>query len=263
MEKLILTNIVEPHNIDYVTTTYNSKSPIEYYQHFSNILNIYGITILGFDLSLGWKGNSTKICFEYNNMVYNTFSISKLNRYCNNIRENGFKPPRGVITLDIINQRVPLIASEKNCVFIEALEFNSAKTKLVLKCNDCNLIWDTTIYDSFVNGKTCCPNCALYGFSQIKDGYFYIIQILDGDDTKAYKLGITNNLDVRMKQLSRATDYKIELFYLIKNSGSVVFNIEAEIKKNIQCNFLSETEFGDGWTETFSPSYIDVIFQYI
>lgn len=52
---------------------------------------------------------------------------------------------------------------EKNFTFIgfnnEENLYKNNKTYLILKCNKCGKIWDTTCYDKLVNGNRGCPNC--------------------------------------------------------------------------------------------------------
>lgn len=54
---------------------------------------------------------------------------------------------------------------EKNYEFIgfnnEENVYINNKTFLILKCNKCSNIWDTTSYEKFINGNRGCPNCAL------------------------------------------------------------------------------------------------------
>lgn len=53
---------------------------------------------------------------------------------------------------------------EKNVEFIGFKNkeniYENNKTYLVLKCNICKNIWNTTSYDKFVNGNRSCPNCS-------------------------------------------------------------------------------------------------------
>lgn len=261
MENLILTNIKTPNDIVLKSLRYNSKTPQQYFDDFSKFLNPYGIKILGFVIDTEWKGNSTIICFSYNNFIYKTFTISKLWRYYKGILENGFVPPRGIITPEILNDRCNKICIDRNLQYNGYNDFKAARTKLNLMCLTCELEWDTTIYDSFINHPRGCPSCATYGFSQNKDGFFYIMKIHSSNNIIAYKMGITNNLELRISQLKRACKYEIDLFYVIKKSGTEIFNIESKLKKNISCNYLSSDIITDGYTETFSIDLIETVLQ--
>ena len=263
MDNLILTNIKTPDEIIFNTNQYNAKSPNDYFTYFQNVVGQYGIVILGFDMSDGWKGNYTKICFKYNDFIYNTFSINKFYRYCKSILETGFKPPRGTLSPELLDHRCNIISNRKSLEYRGYKIYNAARTKIILYCNHCDFEWETTVYDSFVNSDGGCPSCASYGFSQSKDGYFYIMKIHSDDNVLAYKMGITNNIEQRISQLKRSCTNTIDLFYVIKGSGIEIFNIESNLKKKITCNFLDENDISDGYTETFSPDLINNVFEYI
>ena len=53
---------------------------------------------------------------------------------------------------------------ERNVEFVgfnnEENIYKNNKTYLILKCNKCGNIWNTTCYDKFVNGNRACPNCS-------------------------------------------------------------------------------------------------------
>ena len=53
---------------------------------------------------------------------------------------------------------------EKNVEFVgfnnEENIYKNNKTYLILKCNKCGNVWNTTCYDKFVNGNRACPNCS-------------------------------------------------------------------------------------------------------
>lgn len=53
---------------------------------------------------------------------------------------------------------------ERNVEFVgfnnEENIYKNNKTYLILKCNKCGNVWNTTCYDKFVNGNRACPNCS-------------------------------------------------------------------------------------------------------
>lgn len=53
---------------------------------------------------------------------------------------------------------------ERNIEFVgfnnEENIYKNNKTYLILKCNKCGNVWNTTCYDKFVNGNRACPNCS-------------------------------------------------------------------------------------------------------
>ena len=61
--------------------------------------------------------------------------------------------------LDRINKK----CKEKNLNFIgfknEENKYVNNKTYLILKCNKCGNIWDTTSYNKFISSNRSCPNC--------------------------------------------------------------------------------------------------------
>lgn len=94
--------------------------------------------------------------------------------------------------------------------------------------------------------------------------YFYIYGVYINKDDKhpiAYKLGKTSyDPDKYNTQRLGFTHKKVYVFESNKNE---IKEIELFMKRTIQCGYLSKEFYGAGYTETFKPSLLPIVTQYI
>lgn len=69
-----------------------------------------------------------------------------------------------------------------------------------------------------------CRKCARYGFNTSKDAYVYLL--LDTDTSSAVKVGITNNVEKRIKQLKKSTPFEFNVLDIIQVEGEWAFSVE-------------------------------------
>ncbi|CAM0104256.1 endonuclease [Vibrio phage 234P10] len=69
-----------------------------------------------------------------------------------------------------------------------------------------------------------CRRCTHYGFNTSKGAYIYLL--LDTDTSSAVKVGITNNVDKRIKQLKKSTPFGFQVLEVISVKGEWAIPIE-------------------------------------
>lgn len=106
----------------------------------------------------------------------------------------------------------------------------------------------------FTSGKGC-PQCS--GRSATM-GYIHLIS--DDGTPLAIKFGITKSPIRRVGDQNRSSSLHFSVVNVWKfDDTESCKSAEMEIKKTIQCSYLSRTEVPDGWTETTLISNIDII----
>lgn len=109
--------------------------------------------------------------------------------------------------------------------------------------------------NTFINGGRRCAGCAVSGFRPDKKGFLYLLSA-EG----RLKVGITNNIESRIRILSRVTPFSFSLLRHHSAEGTSV----RELEKYFHSKFASAGLTGfDGATEwlTFNPEIIDEFSQ--
>lgn len=93
-----------------------------------------------------------------------------------------------------------------------------------------------------LNGRGC-PECAVYGFKQHIQAGLYCLKAKEQDYVK---IGISNNVEKRIKILKSATPFEFDVLHIIENSGATI----AKLEKMFHNEFESAGFSGfDGATE--------------
>lgn len=112
-------------------------------------------------------------------------------------------------------------------------------------CTDCGGVWEAAAYPLISMG-TGCPHCADYGYTPGKTGHLYVLRSECG---AMVKVGITNKLDQRHKQLARATPFNWSCIELVSNDDGASI---AQLEKDLHAR-MNRVDFGgevfDGYTE--------------
>lgn len=96
------------------------------------------------------------------------------------------------------------------------------------------------------------------GFSKDLSGYFYV-QEISTPDLVYYKFGITNRpVEERLLEQKKKSNLEHKIVYVLKSSGSIVYNLEKILKSKFK-SYVLKTDFPDGYTETFGICDIDVV----
>ena len=95
-------------------------------------------------------------------------------------------------------------------------------TKILHKHNACGYVWDKIPKD--LNKLKGCPNCSIFGFTESSNLLYYIYF----PELDLYKVGITNNWDVRKKTFGYTP---VLLMSEILASGKAALNKEQELLK--------------------------------
>lgn len=141
------------------------------------------------------------------------------------------------LSKDDINKR--LINEGKN--FRITGDYINSYTKTEFTCSE-NHIWEAQ-YNHISN----CPGCSLGGgYKKFKSGYIYIL-----DFGNFIKYGITNNLDKRLVEHRRYSEFSVikTKFY---EDGRIAQNWERDIKIIFGGNYVTKDIMPNGHTETLS-----------
>ncbi len=122
-----------------------------------------------------------------------------------------------------------------------SVNYFNANTPVAILCNEHGGFFQTPTNHL---GGSGCPSCAEYGFKRNERvAYVYF---LDSPAVSAVKIGITHDLNRRIKKLTRDTPFNFNLIKSIKTSGMKAHQIE----KRFQQSFLNASLVGfDGCTE--------------
>ncbi len=93
-----------------------------------------------------------------------------------------------------------------------------------------------------IHGGNGCPICSNHGFNIGKDAFLYVLI----SEHNHIKIGITNNINKRIKTLRRNTPFSFELIKVYENKGIVIFNLEKYFHNKYQSAGLTGFE---GYTE--------------
>lgn len=127
-------------------------------------------------------------------------------------------------------------------------EYKGALTPILHRCNICNHKWNVRPSDLIYTDHRGCPSCAISGYDSSKQGYLYILKSKSNDFVK---IGITNNLKTRTRELKKSTPFEWDLFYVREGKGKQIQKIEKHyhrVFKKLNANF---TDKFDGFTEWF------------
>lgn len=131
-----------------------------------------------------------------------------------------------------------------------------------VQCLQCNLVWSKTVSDAVV-GKHGCPACQVNGYNPSQTGYLYILSVKQSKGLVAYKFGISNYPEKRLKGITRKSALEIKMIALFKfEDGFKAQRLESEIKKSFG-NFLTKQEMPDGYTETIGTTELNQLVMYI
>lgn len=123
-----------------------------------------------------------------------------------------------------------------------------------------------TSIDNYLHKGTRCSTCATYGYDRNKDASLYIVRWDYPNADSFIKIGITNYPDVktRITQQQRETDYTPTIIETTKGDGSMIADLERDIKTHFKGSLgISSEIFGDGHTECLPVEMLDTLLSYI
>lgn len=131
-----------------------------------------------------------------------------------------------------------------------------------VQCLDCDLVWRKLVSDA-MTGRFACPSCQTNGYNQAKKGYFYVLSIKDDKELLAYKFGISNTPDKRVKLLGNKSNLNIKAIALFEfEDGQKAHQLEGSVKKQFG-KFLTKETMPDGHTETIAPIELSNLVSFI
>lgn len=99
--------------------------------------------------------------------------------------------------------------------------YTNNQSSIILRCPS-HGEWVTT-FQTFMKSKHGCPNCRNHGYKTGTDGFLYILRSTCG---QLMKIGITNNLDVRLSELKWYTPFEFNVIETMKSTAESVQVIE-------------------------------------
>lgn len=141
-------------------------------------------------------------------------------------------------------------------------DFVKQKMPVEIFCTDCNEYFFETPY-KHMTADAGCPKCSppvgKTGYSNLKNGIFYIQVILLNSNIVGYKFGITNkSAEKRRRACSKNSIYEHEILFTINGPGPDIRSLENAVRQ-IPHKYFKKEYFPDGYTETISPAYISVL----
>lgn len=105
-----------------------------------------------------------------------------------------------------------------------------------------------------------CPSCTKSGYKSTQKGYIYIQTV----NENVYKLGITNNPEIRIEQINSKSQFNHRYYKLFSSDdGKLISLLERQILNVIPHGIITREEMKDGFTETFSKEYLNNVMEMI
>lgn len=118
---------------------------------------------------------------------------------------------------------------------------------LAVGCRQHGVFWQRPA--NHLSGKGC-PQCARYGFQQGAPAFLYVLY---SGPANAFKIGVTNNFDQRLPQLTRAAPFAFDVLAVRPGPGDEVWAEERAILSATESAGLSGF---DGATEWRKPNQV-------
>lgn len=141
-------------------------------------------------------------------------------------------------------------------------EFKNCKQKVDVTCYEHGIFKITP--DNHVQGRGC-PLCGKSGYQPQRSGIFYILKVSDN----VIKFGITNDIERRLKELSKRNSYNLEVLYKFEfDDGYIAQTIESEVYRDssIIRSVVSKADMPSGYVETTYYSnlskILDIVYKY-
>lgn len=121
--------------------------------------------------------------------------------------------------------------------------FSGLGSKVKVRCTEDGFEWDV-FAQNIIRGNSGCPKCASYGFDMSKIGFVYLLRSSESDIAK---VGISNDMPRRLREIYSRTPFQCELFDFIECDGVMARSIEKRIH-----SMTDQAKFDfsfDGYTE--------------
>lgn len=123
----------------------------------------------------------------------------------------------------------------------DSVEYVNNRSKVKIYCPTHGLFSQMPF--SHLSGKGC-PKCSKTGFNPSLPGYVYFLISKGGEYVK---IGITNNLNNRLKRLNRATPFEFELLHYYFIDGESCKLLERYFHKKYKCANLKGFDGATEW----------------
>lgn len=130
-------------------------------------------------------------------------------------------------------------------------DYNGGRTRIKVIC-DKHGEWNPTI-EAFVDQKQRCPGCAKGGYDRTKTGYAYALRSECGEHVK---VGISNNVPQRVRQLRRDTPFAfVKVAHIRFANGKEAPEFERLVHGNFQSSGFTGFQGCTEWIR-FSPDIL-------
>lgn len=130
-------------------------------------------------------------------------------------------------------------------------KYVSMARKVIAECDEHGLFQPNA--NNLIWGGVRCAKCASYGYDKDEDGYIYTLL----SDCKNYvKVGITNNMRLRLNGLRSSTPFGFTVVDAIKASGEDAATAERQIHSDFDSAGLSGFSGSTEWM-LYSPDLLD------
>ncbi|UVX29516.1 endonuclease [Klebsiella phage VLCpiS13f] len=187
------------------------------------------------------------ICIEHGPFMVTPSNHLNHNRGC---PKCGRKSASNTLTLDTEDfiRRARIV---HGCKYdYSSVEYINTKNKVKIRCSEHGYFWQKANYHITGNG---CPSCAKTGFDSGKNGFVYFL--ISGE---LIKVGITNKLHQRIRQLKSSTPFDFNLIHKIKTDGVKVREIEKYYHNKYESAGLTGFDGATEWLK-YSPELMNEI----
>lgn len=137
------------------------------------------------------------------------------------------------------------------------VEYVGSHNKVKIKCNTCEGIFEQSPTNHLSDKG--CPICSkgfcVYSRSSYdalcKDGSSLYVMKLSNEQETFYKIGISKNVESRVRQVCRSSGYTVSLEYQFDSSGGHVFDLEKLLHREFRENKYSPNTKFQGYNECF------------
>ena len=130
------------------------------------------------------------------------------------------------------------------------VSYRDSQSKVAIECNEHGIFWQKPNNHIMGNG---CPSCAISGFKPKNMAWVYFL-MADG----FVKVGVSNNIKQRMRQLRKSTPFEFIVFSSIKTNGKDALRIEKKYHDSYDSANLHGFNGATEWLK-ISQKLIDAI----
>lgn len=126
--------------------------------------------------------------------------------------------------------------------------YKNSNSIVVCYCGTHDLQWELRLRH-FIYSGTRCPKCAGFGYQKTDDASLYALRSECG---QYVKIGITNNMERRLKELAKSTPFSFSLVESISENGKTIYEFETMFHREFKSANLEGFKGATEWLK-WSP----------